>query len=226
MKLVFYPALVILLSAIVSLGAAIAGGDNPYYHFDEFRFATYYNAAQIVACAVVAMLLFMQRKKEGAGVRAWFWMIVVTGSIFLAADELFSIHDYDGFFLTYLRNDLHIQLMQWPVLTENFYLGTEDFVLMAYGAFVVAMCAIYRSEFLSSKGTIFYWLAGTLVLILSCLLDFNVLMKVHHSLDTRGYNGDVLRAWEESFKLVGFACMLAGLIHRLVKNEGNRKNPI
>lgn len=214
MRVLRIPSIVVLFSALVCLGAFWAGGDNPYYHFEEFRFATYFNAVQILGCGFVAIYLFRIRKNQIGLNKSLFWLIVSAGSFFLALDEIFSFHDFDGLLITSFKKATGIEFPEHAIITQNFYLSYSDLILIAYGILVIVICFCFRQEFLQSGKTILFFGIAFLFLLSSALVDFNVLMKLNPYLDTRGFNELNLKAWEEIFKTMGFSMILAGMIFR------------
>lgn len=214
-KEIVFSATIILATSMLCILLALAGADNPYFHFDENRIATWMNALQILACALISLSLFRLRKQKCDG--ALLWLLVAIGAVFLAADELFSFHDYDGPIMLILRKNLHLEFSEFAIITDNFYLSCADLVLLGYGLTAVVVCVCFRHEFWQDRWSVSFFMLGTIILAASAAIDFNLLMRVHPSLDTRGYNQLTLRAWEESFKCVGFSAILAGLCVRRLR---------
>lgn len=215
MRDIFRSSTIIFASTLLCALFALAGGDNPYFHFDENRIATWMNALQIFACALVSLSLFRLRKSSCDGAFLWLWISI--GSLLLSGDELLSFHDYDGPAMLLLRKGLHLEFSEFAIVTDNFYLSYSDFILIGYGLTAIFVCSYFRHEFLQDGRSILFFLLGTLLLFASVAIDFNLLMRVHPSLDTRGYNQLTLKAWEESFKIVGFSAILAGLHFRWLR---------
>jgi hypothetical protein len=213
MKPYVVSGLLVLFSCLFCLAAAIAGGKDPYYHFDEFRIATYYNAVQILFCAVIGAAIFLVRRKQKAGKHVWFWLIVAVGSIYLSLDEMFSFHDHKGAIISTIQKFVKVEIPYNAIVTDMFYLSYSDFILIAYGLLAILFSFCFRQELMRCLHSKWFFLLGTLFLIASVTIDFNLLMKAHHSLDLRGYNQPVLHAFEESFKVVGFTCFFAGLVN-------------
>lgn len=225
MKPYVVSGLLVLFSCFFCLGAALAGGKDPYYHFDEFRIGTWYDAIQIAVCGAVGAAIFFVRRKEGAGRHAWFWVVVALGSVYLAFDEMLSFHDYEGIIISTIQKFVNEKIPRLAVSTDLFYLSSSDFVLIAYGLLALIFAFCFRQELMRCLHSKWFFLLGTFMLIASVAIDFNLLMKVHHSLDLRGYNQPNLHAFEESFKTVGFSCFLAGLTNHYLTIRGGITSP-
>ncbi len=213
MKPYVVAGLLVLFSLIFCIAAALAGGDDPYYHFDEYRIATWFNASQILLCAPVGVAIFRVRRRQEAGRDAFFWLTVAVGSLYLSLDEILSFHDDNGLLISTYKKWFNIELPYNAIETKLFYLSYSDFILIGYGLAVVLITIAFRRELVRCLHSKWFFILGTLLLVASVTLDFNLLMKLHHSLDLRGYNRPTLHVIEETFKTVGFSCFLAGLVH-------------
>lgn len=209
-----FPFLFVVASAVFCLAAALAGGQDPAYHFQEFRLGTYYNALQLFGCALFSLALSRQFKIVGEIRSACFWLIVAVGSCYLIADELFSFHEFRGTIISFLINQLKIPLGDYAVYTERFYLTHSDFILIFYGLITVLICWYFRAEFFKERRSIYYLYFGTAMLLASIVIDFNLLMKVHPNLDVHGANVSAMTAFEETFKTIGVAAIMSGIWSR------------
>jgi len=75
------------------LGFYLAKGLVPLFHFDsEFNIPTIYSVALIGLCSLALMQICRQNDTPSKDRAAWFFLSVLFA--FLAADELFSIHEF------------------------------------------------------------------------------------------------------------------------------------
>ena len=87
----------VIFDVVVLVGAALAGAtlaDSPQRLFGEGDPITALSAAYLAGTAVLAWLLYRSRSRHRRpGDRSLVWLFVSAGFLFLAADDLFRVHE-------------------------------------------------------------------------------------------------------------------------------------
>lgn len=138
----------VVIAFFISLGLMKTG--NPSRYFGEGRFTTFFSAAQLLAVGTFSYLTFRQRRHPGSpgsgsetrGIsihhRAWVWLLVALGFVFLAADEVGELHE---------RMDRG--LVVFLGLPRNAWTGRiDDAILLCYGLIGLAVLWLWRKEIL------------------------------------------------------------------------------
>lgn len=118
-----------LLVIVAAVAAAMAWGLKPTFYFDEGQPVTFYSALQLLAAAGLCLAVWARR-------RTALWLLLAAGGAYLAADELFALHE---------RFDLALHgwlgLKQTP-LSDRF----DDAVLLLYGAGGLGLLRLFAKE--------------------------------------------------------------------------------
>jgi len=189
--------ILILVDVLVCVLAVVDGGNRPNRHFIEGGIITWLNALQLLLSAGVACLIYRRRTAENVppGEAAGFWLLVALGSVYLAIDEVATIHESIGHYL----QEHHVP--HPPLLN-----GYGDVVLLLYGVLVLAICWRFRREIWRDHQSLKFLALGATLLVVSESLDF---FGVHEGRE---------RFWwsvaEESCKFTGFGAMLGGVLLR------------
>jgi len=160
------PVWVFLILLGGTFGPYITGrGVNHLYK--EGRVLTYLSGALLVATSVTAWLVYRRRLEPGKGVvsgiatKAFIWALVACGFLFLAADELFEIHEaMDGA----IHSLLNMETTRW---TDRI----DDLLIGLYGLIGVACLVAYRSEMQQFRAIWRWILVGFVLLVFSVLFD-------------------------------------------------------
>lgn len=87
-----------IIAVILAVIAALMLGHSPKYFMDEGQPLTFLSCAQLLFISVLTGIIFYIRKGQYPYQTAWkspalIWLVLCVGFLFLACDELFSIHE-------------------------------------------------------------------------------------------------------------------------------------
>jgi hypothetical protein len=134
----------LLIVAVAVLLGLMTNG-KPSRYFGEGRFTTAISCVQLLAVAFFSIRMFLKRRSvtpkgrpmSGAGV----WALIAMGFVFLAADEVFQIHER-------LDDMIHgaLALRETP-WTDRL----DDAIIALYGTIGVAVLWLFRNEISSFR---------------------------------------------------------------------------
>ena len=166
-RIVAFNLIVIVLAILLGL---LKSG-NPSRYFGEGRFTTFWSATQLLAIAGLSWLIFIRRHRPATlepNGAPWFrrvhcvWLLMAVGFVFLAADELFELHERMDRFI--IRG---LDLPRAP-LTDRL----DDAIMASYGLIGLAVLWLSRRELVSfqrvMRGPM---IAGFICLFLGLLCD-------------------------------------------------------
>ena len=202
---------VLALPWMILAGDAVAcgimmliGGTRPDLLFGEFEPITLMNAIQLAVCARLSLQIFRVRSQQDPRA-ATFWRWTFAGSVFLLLDELISFHETNGPLMGVLRGSLGIS--SHVTIGGTDVLSVGDAVQLLYAIPVLAICWIYRREFVRDRRALGFFGTGAALLAISLFMDAG-------PTNGRALPGglDLGKHWfkaiEESFKLLGFGAIL------------------
>ncbi|TGG91417.1 MAG: hypothetical protein ERJ67_08020 [Aphanocapsa feldmannii 277cV] len=199
------PFFVLGLNALaVALAIALIGltGHN---HFEEKGFVTIFSAVQLLILAGLAWRTFRWRSiadgSKGAGGGAFWrrssllWLLAAVGFVFLAADELFQIHEG-------LDRLIHTVLdLRETAISDRL----DDLIIGIYALVAVAVLVAYRAELRLCRARLPLLVWGLVLLLVMVFLDvltnrYDILTFVFGGRQAL-ILGDGLARVEESLKL-------------------------
>ena len=210
--------LICLTTAVIGVALILPGGsENPMAHFEEFRVATFYSVAQLLACSALAWAVFRERQREGnQAPKAPFrlrslhlWVVISFGFLFLAADDLLLIHEI-------IDKLIHlVGGIEETTATDKI----DDYIIALYAIAALAVLCGFRREFLKFRSLWPYFLAGFLCLGGTIALDLKLtdslipLVPTWETILSEPWIG----VWEESFKLYGGSFFVAAFYGSYLK---------
>ena len=198
---------------------AIAIGDGQFFHgdprrrFQEGQSVTWVSAAHLVALGLVAWRILVLRKAQSRQpiLRSplLIWALMAAGFLFLAADELFEIHE---------QVDLAIHSL-FAITETNLTDRIDDLLVLLYLVIGLAAVCIARNELWRYRGTLSFFAAGFALALAMVVLDVltNDVDLLRMFLP-RAYLGPVF-LWaivaEDVFKVLAEGFFLLGFIQAL-----------
>ena len=157
----------VIIANVLSVFAAIliyifTGEDN----FQEEGFITKFSFFQLLAISWLSILIFKNRQSIGRS-SIWkssivCWAIIAVGFFFLAADELYEIHEW-------LDELIHqVFGMQETALTDHI----DDVLIGIYGIVAIIILSINHNEIRKFPESFPFLFGGFLLLFLMVCLDF------------------------------------------------------
>jgi hypothetical protein len=150
---------------------AIAIGDGQFFHgdprrrFQEGQSGTWVSAAHLVAMGLVAWRILMLRKAQTRQpiLRSslLIWALMAGGFFFLAADELFEIHE---------QVDLAIHSL-FGITETSLTDRIDDLLVLLYLVIGLAAVCIARSELWRYRVTLPFFAAGFVLALAMVVLD-------------------------------------------------------
>ncbi len=196
----FTIALVLLNLLIIGLALFLPSGRvDPTHYFREFRLVTWFSFLQLLACSYLSILVFRARFRpvgEGGKLNpALLWAVLAGGFLFLALDELFSIHLMLGHLIRSLGDMEKSRYTKW----------VGDLIMISYAILSVGILFLFRSEILKFRrswipfGIAFFFLGATIVFDSSFLWRLEIILPDFFAPIFGGAGRGVT---EESFKLL------------------------
>jgi hypothetical protein len=150
-----------IIAFAVVLGLSRIG--NPSRYFGEGRFTTFVSAAQLLATAYFAARIYFARQQSGAGFARTIWILIAAGFVFLAADDLFQIHEQSA-------RLIRIALGRGRPTAVTRHI--DDALIAVYGLVGLTALWICRRELLAFRCEILPPLiAGFVVMLASVICD-------------------------------------------------------
>jgi len=120
-----------------------------------------FNAAILLGVAYISMTfsaIVFQRNNKPTSQRFWFFVTMSAGMFYLAADELFGIHESIGHNLQFL--------MTLPGLSHP-----DDLIVAAYGVFALIYLFYFRSTLLQMRRSLKYFGLAFLFFLVAAIAD-------------------------------------------------------
>jgi len=163
-KEIIWITLVTLFVNLFVLIASIVAGDirgNVSFYFKEREAVTLFSAIQLAASSLIALQIFIIRKKYDRKDGYWFWFLCSFGFLWLMCDELFMIHEGidDGILgaLGYVPSGKHF-LYDWIVIA-------------LYGAAALVLSVKYQREIVKSRTRILFFVSAGLFYVAQTGID-------------------------------------------------------
>ncbi len=197
------------------LGFYLAKGLVPLFHFDsEFNFPTFYSVTLMGLCSLALMKICQLGDTPSKDRAAWFLLSVLFA--FLAADELFSIHEFID------------QSIRGTLQTE----GVFHFAwVIPYGILLVLLAVLLLPWFLRQprRLQVMFAIAGTLYIGGALGLEM-VGGNYYSGLDPdraeyATLTGDIISSFEEIGEILGLSLFLYTLAAHLRKGEETAEPP-
>lgn len=144
---------------------------NPSRYFGEGRYTTFISAAQLLAVGVFSYLTFRQRHRQVMAEAPGFplvrgahliWLLMAAGFIFLAADEMFEIHERVDRWI--IRG---LDLPKTPLTSR-----LDDAIMASYALLGMALMWLCRGELIRFQRAMQRpMIAGFICLFLGLLCD-------------------------------------------------------
>jgi len=155
-RLVFF--LVLILNSLAVIAAITIYSYTGVNHFKEGGFITVLSFLQLlVICRIVFQIKRHSLWKNPSAV----WTIIALGFLFLAADELFKIHENIDFLIHYVFN------MQETGLTDRI----DDILIGLYGLTGIGVLFAYRNELKTYREALPFFICGFVLLFTMVALD-------------------------------------------------------
>ncbi|UZJ41546.1 hypothetical protein OO006_00615 [Prosthecochloris sp. SCSIO W1101] len=199
-KLLF---LVLILNSVVVIAALEINRRSGVNHFDEGKFVTIYSFLQLLATfGIVLLINWYSRWKNPSLI----WKIIAIGFIFLAADEVFTIHENIDFLIHRVFG------IEETAVTDRI----DDILVGLYGLLGIGVLFVYRNEWKIYREAFPFFIFGFALLfgmvIITNRHDILYLIWDHHSASTiQSYLSlaeEPLKVFSEAFFILGFYIIL------------------
>ena len=210
-----------LIAIIIAIGIGLSSGD-PFKHFEEFHFITWFSFVQLLFLSVLSCRMFdihvSGKTKHVLRSAGFIWAIIAFGFFFLALDEIFLIHEG-------IDKIVHIVFnIEETGLTDRI----DDILVFVYGVIGMSILYLHRSELRKYKAALPFLVYGLLVFLIMVILDVltnraDILAMVFADNSLVG----ILRSWlltvEDSLKIFAEGIFILGLFTalRCAKNNGD-----
>lgn len=202
-KLLF---LVLILNSVVVIAALEINRRSGVNHFDEGKFVTIYSFLQLLATfGIVLLINWYSRWKNPSLI----WKIIAIGFIFLAADEVFTIHENIDFLIHRVFG------IEETAVTDRI----DDILVGLYGLLGIGVLFVYRNEWKIYREAFPFFIFGFALLFGMVTLDVitnrhDILYLIwdHHSASTiqtyLSLAEEPLKVFSEAFFILGFYIIL------------------
>lgn len=190
-----------ILAIFIAIVAALLLGHYPKHFMDEGQPLTFLSTAELLFISLLCGMIFARRKAQYPAKSFWrspafIWVLLSVGFVFVACDELFSIHEG-------LDRTIHYQLdLDRTDLTDRL----DDLILVAYLA--VFFLAVYwgRKELKCYRQLLPLFQSG--IALTGAMIFFDALS---HTTDiiTSPVLYEWLNALEDSLKLIAVGLLLS-----------------
>tara|TARA_R110002096_G_scaffold21440_7_gene69516 strand:+ start:1531 stop:2268 length:738 start_codon:yes stop_codon:yes gene_type:complete len=212
--LVFFANILVIALALLLPQAK----GNPNYHFQEFRLITLFSFIQLIATAWISWKTSQTRTSQvqpNSEKSFWqrprfLWIILTVGFLFLAIDELISIH-------LLIRNVIH-QMAGIKLSRETEWIG--DLVMISYATAALGILCFYRSELKLFQTSWVPFAAAFVFLALTIFFDTELvyeLIPIFPEFCTVALDGAGRNVSEESFKLFSECFFLIAVFNCLTE---------
>lgn len=162
----FTVLLLLLLFDLILIVSISIFSDNPKEYFKEFNLFTWISFIKLLIISYLSWNIYTERKPPGGSFSFnndhSIWFIVACGFIFLAFDELLSIHEN-------VDKAIHKVLdMPETGLTDRI----DDAIILIYATLGIAVLYSYKNELIKFAKSIPYLAVGFLFLFLRISIDF------------------------------------------------------
>ena len=134
----------VICIAVMAITGALAHSD-PAHSFHEKGLARYLSALQLVATGCLAFVIYRARRQTSGGLSLMaprtIWLLIGAGFIFLAADDVFKIHENAD---RSLHTIFGIEETGWSD-------RLDDLIILFYMVIGIAVMWFYRAEMLKFR---------------------------------------------------------------------------
>jgi hypothetical protein len=192
------------------LGYNTALGFVPLFDFDqEYNLPSFYSTLALFFSGVLLLMISKDEAKKVKNTYALHWKILGFIFLFLALDELISLHNHFGRVVSYL-------------IDVSGYLNESRYWVVAYIPFLLVFLVAFYKFFINLPNTtkISFFIAG--FVFITGAIGIEILGDLYITYNTTAdINYALLYSAEELFEMIGIVLFIRALVHYIGVNSSN-----